>query len=417
MSGSGRSALASSSKPCDLDRQLALAGGHHRALDARPSRRGRARRTRRAPPPRARSADTKSCTVPDWSRMVANVSLPWRRSSRMRPATRTAHVGLGAGLEVAELGAQLGEGAVAVEADRVRVDAARPQRVEVGQPTGPFGRDVERGCGVGRGGVVVGRVGHPADARGDPRRGCAPFPDHVSWPRGGDDPHHGRRDPPRRPTSTVSPRPGAVSSSPTGSAHRRRMPTSRRSPAHWAPPVMTSSPTTHAATVTPRASARWVTSSATTSPLRYRRPTRRRDRWCSSGLSMGAIAVLRHAAEQSRVRRPARRRRGHGERTGALEAPPQRTRGAERRHHVHPARPRVRGPPVGRAPGVAAATARAADRPGHAPRRPPRRRPRHQATRSCRAATPERSTKRRRSLAASISCRARGMRTTTPRCR
>ena len=135
------------------------------------------------------------------------------------------------------------------------------------------------------------------------------------------------------------------------------------------------------------------------------------------GVSMGAIAVLRHAAEQSESGvRPARRG-GHGERAGALEAPPQRTRGAERRHHVHTTRPRVRGPPVGRAPGLGAAAARAADRPGRRDSTSPSPSSTASTTRSCRAATPGRSTTRRRSPAGSTSCRARGMRTTTPRCR
>ena len=90
----------------------------------------------------------------------------------MRPATRTGDVGLGAGLEVAELGPELAEGAVAVEADRVRVDAARPQRVEVGEPTGPLGRHVESD---GWSSVLVRGVGHPVDARCGHLRRCAPF--------------------------------------------------------------------------------------------------------------------------------------------------------------------------------------------------------------------------------------------------
>jgi hypothetical protein len=78
-------------------------------------------------------------------------------------------------LEVAELGPQLVKRAITVEAHRVRIDAARAERVEVGQAPGPLGRDVERGRRVDRGRVVVGRGGHPADARGAPGRACAPF--------------------------------------------------------------------------------------------------------------------------------------------------------------------------------------------------------------------------------------------------
>ena len=129
----------------DLHRQLALAGGHHRAVDADPVAEveGVERVVRLLPEHAA--ATRRAARVPDWSRMVANVSLPWRRSSRMRPATRTRTSVSVPGVEVAELGPQLGEGAVAVEADRVRVDAPRPELVEVGQPAGPLGRDVERG--------------------------------------------------------------------------------------------------------------------------------------------------------------------------------------------------------------------------------------------------------------------------------
>ena len=79
--------------------------------------------------------------------MVANVSLPWRRSSRMRPATRTRTSVSVPGGQLAEVGAELGEGAVAVEADRVGIDAPRAQIVEVGQAAGPFGRDVGREVG------------------------------------------------------------------------------------------------------------------------------------------------------------------------------------------------------------------------------------------------------------------------------
>ena len=52
----------------------------------------------------------------------------------MRPASRTAVVGLGPGLEVAVLGAQRAGRGVGVEADRVGIDALGAQRVELREP-------------------------------------------------------------------------------------------------------------------------------------------------------------------------------------------------------------------------------------------------------------------------------------------
>ena len=60
----------------DLHRQLALTGGHHRAVDAHPVAQVELRRTRRARRRPARAADTNSWIESDWSRTVANVSLP-----------------------------------------------------------------------------------------------------------------------------------------------------------------------------------------------------------------------------------------------------------------------------------------------------------------------------------------------------
>ena len=54
------------------------------------------------------------------------------------PGDRHALAGVGAGAEIVEALVDLGGGVVAVEADRVRLDAALPHRVELGEPVGPF---------------------------------------------------------------------------------------------------------------------------------------------------------------------------------------------------------------------------------------------------------------------------------------
>ncbi len=147
LSGSGRSALASSWKPSTFTESSPL-----RVVITVPSTPTQSPRSRASNASCTSSPstlrDTKSWTASDWSRTVANVSLPWRRSRRMRPATRTRTSVSVPGGEVAEVGAQLGEGAVAVEADRVRVDAARPEIVEVGEAPGPLGGHVERDVGL-----------------------------------------------------------------------------------------------------------------------------------------------------------------------------------------------------------------------------------------------------------------------------
>jgi alpha-beta hydrolase superfamily lysophospholipase len=132
------------------------------------------------------------------------------------------------------------------------------------------------------------------------------------------------------------------------------------------------------------------------------------------GLSMGAIAVLRHAAEQSTagvrpavgvvtVSAPARWKLPRNARgvlsAGITSTPPGRAFAARRL-----AGPRVGGGPRRRSTSSPNSTSRLPSSTAS-------------TTRSFRAATPEPSTTRRRSLAASTSCRARGMRTTMPRCR
>ena len=53
-----------------------------------------------------------------------------------RPAMLTTLAGVGAGAEVGEALVELGGGVVAVEADRVGLDAALPHRVELGEAMG-----------------------------------------------------------------------------------------------------------------------------------------------------------------------------------------------------------------------------------------------------------------------------------------
>ena len=134
MSGSGRTAFASSSNDSDVDRQLAAAGGHHRALDPDPVAAVEVVELVDGGPRRSSSVLTNSWIVPSRSWSVAKLSLPWRRSSRSRPAIRTRTSVDVAGGEVAVLGAERAGGRGRVEPDRVRLDAGGPHRVELGEP-------------------------------------------------------------------------------------------------------------------------------------------------------------------------------------------------------------------------------------------------------------------------------------------
>ena len=104
------------------------------------------------------------------------MSLPWRRRSRIRPATRTRDVGLGAGLEVAELGPELGRacgrGRSGRDTGRRPAAAQRRRGRRVGAPVRPARRSTAVVVGVLRRGRVV---GHPADARCGHHGRCAPF--------------------------------------------------------------------------------------------------------------------------------------------------------------------------------------------------------------------------------------------------
>ena len=62
------------------------------------------------------------------------MSLPWRRISSSRPATRTETSVSSPGSSAAELLAQLGDRAVPVEAHRVGIDARGPQLLDLGEP-------------------------------------------------------------------------------------------------------------------------------------------------------------------------------------------------------------------------------------------------------------------------------------------
>ena len=81
-------------------------------------------------------------------------------------------VGLGAGFEVAELGAELGEGAVAVEADRIRIDAARRAARRGRRGDGPA-RPARRA--TARSSVLSGRSSGIRSMLGAAIRRCAPF--------------------------------------------------------------------------------------------------------------------------------------------------------------------------------------------------------------------------------------------------
>ena len=127
----------------DLHRQLALARLHHRALDADPvaaveAIEGIVVVFAQAP---ARDEELHRCRTGPES--FANVSFPCRRSSRMRPATRTTWSVSVPGSRSSNSARSSRERAVAVEPDGVRVDAACPEVVEVGEPAGPFGGKVE----------------------------------------------------------------------------------------------------------------------------------------------------------------------------------------------------------------------------------------------------------------------------------
>ena len=71
----------------------------------------------------------------------------------MRPATRTAVSVSVPASRSPNSARSSAERAVAVEADRVRIDAPRAELVEVGEPARPLAGDVERG-------LLVGRIGH-----------------------------------------------------------------------------------------------------------------------------------------------------------------------------------------------------------------------------------------------------------------
>ena len=89
LSGSGRNALASNWNPVTFTDSSPL-----RVAITVPSTPIQSPRSSSSNAPCSSSPSTarltKSCTAPSWSLMVAKVSLPWRRSNMMRPATRTA---------------------------------------------------------------------------------------------------------------------------------------------------------------------------------------------------------------------------------------------------------------------------------------------------------------------------------------
>ena len=209
-------------EPGDLHRQLALAGRHDGAVDADPVAQVEGVECVVAVvaqlPPRDEQLDRVRLVADGRERQLA---LPAQQENAARHPHRD--VGLGARFECAELGPQLGQGAVAVEAHRVRVDALFPKGGEVGQAAGPLGRYVERG-GRPVVGWVVGSVGHPVDATCGYLARCAPLP----WLRGRPDPHHGRRHPSR---CSRSPGPEAARNRrPRPRVHRVGDPRRRRGP-------------------------------------------------------------------------------------------------------------------------------------------------------------------------------------------
>ena len=88
----GRAARARST----LTRQLALAGGHHRAVRRRPSRRGRASSNAAKPSSPMTALETNSWISPLRSRIVAKISLPVSRMQHDPPGDVDAVLGLGA---------------------------------------------------------------------------------------------------------------------------------------------------------------------------------------------------------------------------------------------------------------------------------------------------------------------------------
>ena len=152
LSGSGRSALESSSNERTFTDSSPRRVRHHGALDTDPVAeielvellvRLRADLV-------ARDEELHGAGLVA-HRGERELALPADQQDPARDAHR--RVGLGAGLEGAELVAELAERPIAVEANRVRVDALRAQLFDVGDPSRPLAGNVERG-------LLVGRIGH-----------------------------------------------------------------------------------------------------------------------------------------------------------------------------------------------------------------------------------------------------------------
>ena len=169
-------ALASSSNRVDLHRQLALAGRHDGALDARPSHRGRGRRRPRIASSPATARDTNSWTSPSRSRMRGEGQLalaPEQHAPARRPAPRSS-VSVPGGRSPWR-GSQLAERVGAVEAVGVGLDAVGPEGVELGQASGALLAEAAQSVRPGRRrpAVVrlrarVGPVSHPPRYRAAP---------------------------------------------------------------------------------------------------------------------------------------------------------------------------------------------------------------------------------------------------------
>ncbi len=139
----GSQRLREQLEAADLHRQLALARGHHRAVDADPVAevepvelgvRGLAELGVRHEQLHA-------------ARLVAHGrerQLALTADEQDPPRDPHRGVGLDAGLELPELGAELAERPVTSEVHRIRIDTSLAQRVEVGEATGPLGGRVDR---------------------------------------------------------------------------------------------------------------------------------------------------------------------------------------------------------------------------------------------------------------------------------
>ena len=206
LSGSGRSAFASSSNARRPSPTARPCGWSSPCPRRRPSRRGRARRTRRAPRPRCTLARHEQLHA---ARLVADggerqLALPAhqqdapghphaRRRSRCRARGRRTRPAARRACGRGRSGPGTGRCPVPAASSRSASRRARSAG------TSSAGRRPV----VGR--VVVGRGGHPADARASTAAAAAHrYPPSGPWRP---DPHHGRRRSASPPTFTASPQP------------------------------------------------------------------------------------------------------------------------------------------------------------------------------------------------------------------